>query len=377
MKIAQVAPLYESVPPKYYGGTERVVSYLTEELVRRGVDVSLFASGDSTTGAQLVPLCHKALRLDPTMVEEVPPHIVALHEIKKREHEFDLIHFHTPWFHFQFSRSLTTPHISTIHNGIEGPEFELLFNSFSDVPVVSISRSHRAPRPQGNWLGTIYHGLPEDLYSFGSGAGGYAAFLGRFSPEKGPDRAIEIARRSGIKLKIAAKMPDCDRDQQYFNEKVKPHLNDPLIEYVGEIGEFEKGEFLGNAACLLFPISWSEPFGMVLIESMANGTPVIAFRQGSVPEVIDEGISGFLVNNIDEAVRAVGRLGTLSREVCRAQFDKRFTARRMARDYMKLYERLIEEKRAKRLSRGVKVKASAPVIGEVRNLPVDSLVLRS
>lgn len=364
MRIAQVAPLYESVPPKYYGGTERVVSYLTEELVRRGVEVSLFASGDSRTSAELAPLCHKALRLDDAVVEEVPPHIVALHEIKKREQDFDLIHFHTPWFHFQFARSLKVPHLSTIHNGIAGAEFEELFNCFSDIPVVSISRSHRAPRPQGHWISTVYHGLPEDLYSLGDGSGGYAAFIGRFSPEKGPDRAIAIAKQAGIKLKIAAKMPDCDRDKLYFDEKIKPFLDDPLIEYVGEIGEAEKGEFLGKAMCLLFPINWSEPFGMVLIEAMANGTPVIAFRYGSVPEVIDEGISGMVVSSIDEAVRAVERAAAMDRKRCREQFDLRFTARRMGSDYIALYEKLIAQRSIRKVARTVvsntKIDAASP-----------------
>jgi glycosyltransferase involved in cell wall biosynthesis len=343
MRIAQVAPLYESVPPKYYGGTERVVSYLTEELVRRGHEVTLFASGDSVTKAHLVAACRRSLRLDKHCIDQMAHHVLMLEHVFQRAREFDMVHFHVDYLHYPLSRRQPFAHVTTLHGRLDIPDLVPLYQEFRDVPVVSISNAQRQPLPWVNWQATVYHGLPEDLYRFRKEPGTYLAFLGRISPEKRVDRAIEIAKRVGIPLKIAAKVDKVDRD--YFEGVVEPLLRDPLIEFVGEIGDGEKDEFLGNAYALLFPIDWPEPFGLVMIEAMACGTPVIAYRQGSVPEVMEEGRTGFIVSELEDAIQAVRRISELSRERCREVFEQRFTASRMATDYLKVYERLIGARR--------------------------------
>jgi glycosyltransferase involved in cell wall biosynthesis len=339
MRIAQVAPLYESVPPQLYGGTERVVSYLTEELVRQGHEVTLFASGDSVTRAKLVAPCGASLRLDPTCVDRLAPHITLLDQVLQRAEEFEVIHFHIDYLHYPASRHCRVPHVTTLHGRLDLADLVPLYRQFPDVPVVSISDAQRKPLPYLNWQGTVYHGLPDDLYRFHPKRGEYLAFVGRISPEKRVDRAIEIARRSGWELKIAAKVDEADC--KYFEDTIRPLLGTPGVEFIGEIGEDEKDDFVGNAAALLFPIDWPEPFGLVLIEAMACGTPVVAWCGGSVPEVIDDEVSGWICENMDEAVRAVGRIGELSRAGCRQQFLARFRAARMAEDYVQIYERLV------------------------------------
>jgi glycosyltransferase involved in cell wall biosynthesis len=343
MRIAQVAPLYESVPPKYYGGTERVVSYLTEELVRQGHEVTLFASGDSETAARLVAATPRSLRLDKTCVDQLAHHVLLLEQVCRRGGEFDVVHYHIDYVHFPLSRSRPHPHVTTLHGRLDIPDLAPLYDEFSEMPVVSISNSQRQPLPHANWQATVYHGLPEKLLRFRPERGEYLAFIGRFSPEKRADRAIAIARRAGLPLKLAAKVDAVD--QAYFDAEIKPLLDDPLIEFVGEIGEDAKDEFLGNAYALLFPIDWPEPFGLVMIEAMACGTPVIAYRHGSVEEVMENGLSGFVVSTIDEAVEAVERVADLDRAECRRVFDRRFTAAQMAEDYVRVYERVISASR--------------------------------
>ena len=338
MKIAQVAPLYESVPPKYYGGTERIVSYLTEELVREGHDVTLFASGDSVTAARLVAPVRRALRLDKNSIDSLAHHVVLLEEVTRRASRFDVIHYHIDYLHFPTSRRLGMPHVTTLHGRLDIPDLVPLYREFRDMPLVSISNAQRAPLPWANWQGTVYHGLPADLYAFQETPGDYLAFVGRISPEKRVDRALRIARRARMKIRIAAKVDDVDRE--YFEEQIQPLLEESDAEYIGEIGEGEKREFLGNATALLFPIDWPEPFGLVMIESLACGTPVIAYRHGSVPEVMEEGVTGFVVNGIEDAVRAVERVPSLSRRRCREIFEERFSAARMAGDYIRIYERI-------------------------------------
>ena len=337
MRIAQVAPLYESVPPKLYGGTERVVSHLTEELVRRGHDVTLFASGDSVTSARLAPICREALRLDTKCVDKLAPHIVQLETVAREAHNFDVIHFHIDYLHFPLSRRLGVPHVTTLHGRLDLPELGRVYDEFADVPVVSISDAQRLPLPQANWQATVYHGLT-DRPRGGARDGQYLAFLGRISPEKRADRAVEIARRAGMKLRVAAKVDAVDA--AYFRAEIEPLFRDPRVEFIGEIGEREKPAFLGNAKALLFPIDWPEPFGLTMIESMQHGTPVIAWRCGSVPEVVDEGVTGFVVDDLDAAVRATERVGELDRQRVREVFERRFSARRMAADYLAVYERL-------------------------------------
>jgi glycosyltransferase involved in cell wall biosynthesis len=340
MRIAQIAPLYESVPPRCYGGTERVVSYLTEELVRAGHDVTLFASGDSVTKAELAPACAKSLRLDPSCADPLAHHFVLLEHIAQRAAEFDILHFHIDYLHFPLSRRLGLPHVTTLHGRLDLPDLVPVYEAFPDAPVVSISDAQRVPLPRAGWCSTVYHGLPLELHQLHTEPGNYLAFLGRISPEKRVDRAIEIAKRLGIPLKIAAKV---DRaDAEYHKCVVEPLLDHPLVEFIGEIGEREKGEFLGNARALLFPIDWPEPFGLVMIEAMACGTPVVAFRSGSVPEVIEEGVTGFVVDNLDDAVEAAEQAIDLDRRTCRAAFERRFSAARMANDYVRVYTDLIE-----------------------------------
>jgi glycosyltransferase involved in cell wall biosynthesis len=344
MRVAQVAPLYESVPPKYYGGTERIVSYLTEALVEKGHEVTLFASGDSDTRARLVPVCPTALRLEPNCIDQLAHHFVLLERVMKHADEFDLVHFHVDYLHFPLSRRQSTPHLTTLHGRLDLPDLVPLYREFPEMPVVSISFAQREPLPWLNWQATVYHGVPEDLYRFRPEPGRYLAFIGRISPEKRVDRAIEIAREVGIPLKIAAKVDRLDKD--YFEEIIRPMLKDPLVEYLGEIGEDQKGAFLGNAYALLFPIDWPEPFGIVMIEAMACGTPVVAYRHGSVPEIMEEGRTGFVVEGLESAVAAVRRISELSRKRCREVFEQRFTATRMATDYIAAYERLIANKQA-------------------------------
>ncbi|HSF32552.1 MAG TPA: glycosyltransferase family 4 protein [Candidatus Tectomicrobia bacterium] len=340
MRIAQVAPLYESVPPRGYGGTERVVSYLTEALLRQGHEVTLFASGDSVTTAHLMSPCQRSLRLDTECVDQLAHHILLLERILQNIHRFDLIHWHVDYLHFPLSRRQSTPHVTTLHGRLDIPDLVPLYQEFSDIPVVSISNAQRQPLPWLNWQETVYHGLPEDLYTFRPEVGKYLAFLGRISPEKRVDRGIAIARRLGLEIKIAAKVDPVDRD--YFETVVAPLLRDPLVEFVGEIGEREKNEFLGHAYALLFPIDWPEPFGLVMVEAMACGTPVIAYRRGSVPEIVEEGVTGFIVDDLEEAVRAAERIPTLNRSRCRQRFEERFSAARMARDYLASYRRLVD-----------------------------------
>lgn len=338
MRIAQVAPLYESVPPTKYGGTERIVSYLTEELVREGHEVTLFASGDSKTSARLIPQSKRSLRLDPKCHDPLAPHILMLENVFRRAEEFDVIHFHVDYLHYPVSRRMDTAHVTTLHGRLDLPELRLIYKTFSDVPVVSISQAQRTPVPFANWVGTVYHGLPESLYCGEESAGGYLVFVGRISPEKGADKAIEIATRSQMPLKIAAKVDAADRD--YFEEVLRPAMNHPLVEFLGEVGDHEKQELIGGAAALLFPIDWPEPFGIVMIEAMACGTPVIGFRRGSVPEVIDDGVSGFVVDTVEQAVECVRKLPTLSRKRCRQVFQQRFSSARMAEEYTAVYEKL-------------------------------------
>jgi len=341
MRIAQVAPLYESVPPKYYGGTERVVSYLTEELVRQGHEVTLFASGDSETGARLVAACRRSLRLDKRYQGQMAHHFVMLERVFQRADEFDMIHFHTDYLHFPLSRRDAITQVTTLHGRLDIPDLVPLFQEFREMPVISISNGQREPLPWANWQATVYHGLPRDLYRFQPGAGRYLAFLGRISPEKRVDRAIEIAKRVGMPLKIAAKVDRVDKD--YFDSVIAPLLRDSLVEFVGEIGDIEKDEFLGNAYALIFPIDWPEPFGLVMIEAMACGTPVVAYRGGAVPELVEPGHTGFIVESLEDAVEAVRRVAELSRKRCREVFEQRFTATRMAHDYVQQFERLISK----------------------------------
>jgi glycosyltransferase involved in cell wall biosynthesis len=343
VRIAQVAPLYESVPPKLYGGTERVVSCLTEELVRQGHQVTLFASGDSVTSAKLVPAYPTSLRSNTMVVDQMAHHIAMLGDVLSQIDEFDIIHYHIDYLHFPLSLRESIPNVTTLHGRLDIPDLQPLYRRFTDIPVVSISNSQREPLPGINWQGTVYHGLAERQYTLCTDPGDYLAFLGRISPEKGVDRAIEIALQAGIPLKIAAKVDNAD--QEYFDSTLRPLLDNHLVEFIGEIGYPDKSKFLGNAMALLFPINWPEPFGLVMIEAMACGTPVIAYPYGSVPEVIEEGRTGFLVDDVPSAVRAVERISVISREKCRQQFEERFSAQRMTTDYLSIYNRLINSVR--------------------------------
>ncbi len=340
MRIAQVAPLFEQVPPTWYGGTERIVSYLTEELVRLGHDVTLFASGDSTTAARLLPCCDTALRLNPKVLDPLPYQIMQLDKVRQRLDEFDVLHFHTDLIHFPLIRDFADRTVTTLHGRLDLPDLAPFYCEFRDMPLVSISKAQRWPMPDVRWVGNVPHGLPRDLLPFKPFCnGGYLAFLGRISPEKRPDWAIEIAMRAGLKLKIAAKIDRADRD--YWERVVRPLVEgNPRVEFVGEIDEQQKATFLGDARALLFPIDWPEPFGLVMIESMACGTPVIAFNRGSVPEVIEDGISGLIVETVDQAVEAVQRVGALSRRRVRHAFERRFTVEGMARAYLDIYRGL-------------------------------------
>ena len=340
MRIAQVAPLVESVPPRLYGGTERIVSYLTEALVHQGHDVTLFASGDSRTSARLVASVPTALRLNPEVRDFLPYTVLQLEQLRQRADDFDVIHCHSDFVHFPLARALLANRIvTTMHGRLDLLDYAALFAEFADTPLISISDHQRSPLSHRNWLGTVYHGLPPGVCQFQPNPrGDYLAFLGRISPEKRPDRAIEIAARAGMKLKIAAKIDAADH--VYFHTVIESLLSQRHVEFIGEIDEDEKSEFLGNARALLFPIDWPEPFGLVLIEAMSCGTPCIAWRSGSVPEVVDHGVTGWIVGSIAAAAEAVQHVPLLDRHVVRARFEQRFSAERMAGDYLKLYETL-------------------------------------
>lgn len=342
MNIAQIAPLIESVPPRLYGGSERIVSYLTEELVKLGHDVTLFASGDSVTSAQLVPCVPKALRLDARVHDSIPYYMLMLDRVRALAEQFDILHFHIDFFPFPIFRPIAPRTLTTLHGRLDLPDLPAFYLGFDDMPLVSISAAQREPLPGANYLKTIHHGLPLNLHTpTYDPRGGYLAFLGRISPEKGVDRAIRIAQRFGIPIKIAAKVDRADRD--YFRDVVEPLLSEPGVELVGEINERQKTAFLGEAKALLFPIDWPEPFGLVMIEAMACGTPILAFRRGSVPEIIDDGVSGIIVDSLDEAVAALPRVLSLDRRRVRQAFDRRFGADRMARDYVSLYRAMLRQ----------------------------------
>jgi glycosyltransferase involved in cell wall biosynthesis len=339
MKIAQIAPLMERCPPRLYGGTERIVSYLVDELVAAGHEVTLFASGDSSTRAELVPCCKVALRLDDSIRDPLPYHVAMLEEVRRRAHAFDVLHFHIDLLHFPLVQPFVERTLTTLHGRLDLPDLAPFHQKFPDMPLVSISHAQRDALGSVRWLANVPHGLPRDLLPFSARHDGYLAFLGRISPEKRPDLAIEIATRAGFALKIAAKIDNIDR--AYWNEVVAPLVRaHPNVEYVGEIDEDAKAEFLGNAAALLFPIDWPEPFGLVMIEAMACGTPVVAFRRGSVPEVLDNGLTGFVVEGPDDAVAALAKIDTLDRAAVRRHFERHFTAARMAHDYVAVYERI-------------------------------------
>jgi glycosyltransferase involved in cell wall biosynthesis len=338
LRIAQVAPLQESVPPRLYGGTERVVSYLTEELVSAGHDVTLFASGDSETSARLIAGCPRALRLA-RCSDTLALHLAMVEQVARRAREFDLVHWHIDYLHFPASRRESYHHVTTLHGRLDLADILPVFARFADLPVVSISDAQRAPLPDLAWQATVYHGFPERLYRYEPQRGDYLAFLGRISPEKRLDRAIEIARRTGYRLRVAAKIDRADRHS--YDRHIAPLLRQPHVEYLGEIGEADKQALLGGALALVFPIDWPEPFGMVMAEAMACGTPVIAYRGGSVDEVIEDGVTGFVCDNLAQAVAAVHRVHELSRATCRRTFEQRFTAARMASDYTAIYRRII------------------------------------
>lgn len=340
MHIAQVGPLTEAIPPKLYGGTERVISWLTEELVALGHDVTLFASGDSNTSAKLEAMWPKALRLDGTIRDPNALHIMMLENVRARSEDFDFIHFHLDYYPFSLFSRQPTPFLTTLHGRLDLPEHQPVFSTFPSAPVVSISNAQRRPVQQAYWVRTIYHGLPERMLTPQPVRPSYLAFLGRISPEKRVDRAIAIAQRCGLPLKIAAKIDRADRD--YYDENIRPLFCLPHVEYIGEIGDHEKASFLSGAVALLVPIDWPEPFGLVMIEAMACGTPVIAFNRGSVTEIIEDGLTGYVVEDEMSAVGAVDRLSHLSREKVRARFEERFTARRMANEYLAAYRSLME-----------------------------------
>jgi glycosyltransferase involved in cell wall biosynthesis len=338
MRIAQIAPLYESCPPQLYGGTERVVSYLTEELVRMGHEVTLFASGDSQTKARLVAGSKRALRLDASVTDPLAYHMIMMGRVLQEAEQFDILHFHTDYLHYPTFATGPHPIVTTLHGRQDLPDLPALYREFRDTPLVSISDHQRTPLPRAHWIKTIHHGLPKDLLPFGEGNGGYLAFIGRISPEKRLDRAIEIACNAGIPLKVAAKIDKADT--QYYHEVIEPMICEG-VEFIGEINEVQKRDFLGRARALLFPIDWPEPFGLVMIEAMSCGTPVLAFDCGSVPEVIKDGVTGIVVADMEAAHAALPEVLRLDRRRVRAEFDRRFSAERMAQDYVDLYENLI------------------------------------
>jgi glycosyltransferase involved in cell wall biosynthesis len=341
MKIAQVSPLYESVPPKLYGVTESIVHNLTEELVSRGHEVTLFASGDSVTSAKLIPVCTNALRLDADCIDPIVHHFNMMEMVEKEAGNFDIIHSHIDYLYFPIMRRSINTYLTTLHGRLDIPELEPLFREYKDIPIVSISNSQRRPFPYSNWKGTVYYGLPLDLYHFNRKGGDYLVFVGPVSPEKRVDRAIEIAKKAGIQIRIASKVDKVDND--YFELKIRKLLDHPLVDFIGEVGEKEKEELLGNALGLIYPIDWPEPFGLAMIEAMACGTPVLAYNCGSVPEILDEGITGFGVNSLREAVEAITKLSSLDRTKCRNVFEKKFSVQRMTDDYLLIYESMRNE----------------------------------
>jgi glycosyltransferase involved in cell wall biosynthesis len=340
MHIAQIAPLTEAIPPKLYGGTERVVSWLTEELLALGHEVTLYASGDSTTAARLEAVWPRALRLDGAVRDPNALHMMMLERVYRRAGEFDFLHFHLDYYPFSLFSRQPTPFVTTLHGRLDLPEHQPVFETFRAMPVVSISNAQRRPVPRANWVRTVHHGLPIDLLRPQPVRPSYFAFLGRIAPEKGVDRAIRIAQHCGVPLKVAAKVDRADQD--YYDEQIAPMLRAQNIEYVGEITDRDKSQFLSGAVALLVPIDWPEPFGLVMIEAMACGTPVIAFNRGSVPEIIDDDVTGFIVEDQTGAIGAVDRLAQLSREKIRQRFEQRFTARRMAQDYLSVYRSLMD-----------------------------------
>ncbi len=359
MRIAQIAPLAESCPPKLYGGTERIAHFLTEELVRMGHDVTLFASGDSRTSAELVPCTPRALRLVDGAVNLVPHHISMIERVGQRLADFDVVHFHIDLFHYPVVHSWDTPTVTTLHGRLDIPELYDCYGVFRDVPLVSISNNQRLPLPPVNWVGNIYHGLPADLLPYNETGGDHLVFLGRISPEKRPDRAIEIAVRSGRRLIMAAKIDDVDR--AYWESEIRPLVEQhEQISFIGEVNEQQKAELLGNAGALLFPIDWPEPFGLVMIEAMSCGTPVVAWRNGSVLEVMEDGVSGRVVDSMDEAVAAVDDVLGMDRAKVRSYFEERFTVQRMASDYVRLFEELIDESRGGEAMPGARIPRHTP-----------------
>ena len=341
MKIAQVSPLYESVPPSLYGGTERVVSYLTEELVRAGHEVTLFASGDSVTSAALVPCCESALRLDSRQLDPVSFHLLMMEEVLKRQYDFDIIHSHVDGIGFVLGRRTEVPVVNTLHGRLDCVEHGFLFREYAESPVISISDAQRSPQMAANWIGTVYHGVPPGLYRFNPEGGDYLAYVGRISPEKRVDSAVRIAQLAGIPIKIAAKVDRVDRD--YFESSIKPLLEHPLVEFTGEVNDREKEMLLGSALAFLHPVDWPEPFGLSMLEAMACGTPVLARRRGSIPEVVDHGVTGFIFETDEEAARLLGSsVRALPRQGVRRRFEQRFLAAKMALNYLKAYEAVLD-----------------------------------
>jgi len=362
MKIAQIAPLMESVPPRLYGGTERIVAYLTEELVAKGHEVTLFASGDSLTSARLVPCAAQALRLNCAVRDPIPYYMLMLDKVRRTAWQFDILHFHTEHLHFPIFHDLAGKTLTTLHGRQDLPDLAHLYRGFPDMPLVRVSKAQHQPKASANFVATVPHGIPRDLHTSTLVAqGGYLAFLGRIAPEKRVDRAIAIARAAGLPLKIAAKV---DRvDEEYFKREIAPLLSEPGVEFIGEIDERRKTAFLGDAGALLFPIDWQEPFGLVMIESMACGTPVLAFRRGSVPEVVEDGVTGYVVDSLEEAISRVGSVLSLDRAQVRGRFEQRFTAERMAQDYLQLYAKLIGASRV-----GDRPRSLVPAIGGLEGL---------
>lgn len=345
MKIAQIPPLYESVPPSLYGGTERVVAHLCDALVELNHQVTLFGTADARTSADLIPVRERSLRLDKAHVKsDLASHLTSLYEVRKRAAQFDILHFHVDMLHMPMFETLSHRSITTLHGRLDCEDIASVYSRWPTFGLVSVSNEQRRPLPEATWLATVGHGVPADLYEFTARPrGGYLAFLGRLAPEKRPDLAIQVARHAEIPLRLAAKVDDVDR--VYFDKIIRPLLDDPLVSYIGEIGDDEKGKFLGDAIALLFPINWPEPFGLVMIESMACGTPVIAWNCGSVPEIVEPGITGFIVNSESQALDAIAAIGTLDRKQVRLTFEQRFTSRAMANGYVDVYHRALEANR--------------------------------
>lgn len=341
MKIAQLSPLYESVPPHLYGGTERVVSYLTEELVNAGHDVVLFASGDSVTSAELVECSERALRLDERQLDPVSLHLIMMEEVLKRQYEFDVIHSHVDCIGFVLARRTEVPVVSTLHGRLDRLEHKLIFAEYSESPLISISDAQRLPHPGANWLSTVYHGLPPSLYAFNPEGGSYLVYVGRVSPEKKVESCINIAKLSGIPLKIAAKVDQADRE--YFEDCIRPLLDHPLVEFMGEVDDREKEELLGSALAFLHPVDWPEPFGLSMLEAMACGTPVLARRRGSIPEVVDHGKTGFVFETDEEAAAFLSKgIEALPRAGVKKRFEERFLAEKMAANYLRAFEAVLD-----------------------------------